>query len=148
MNPGSRASLATVVGAMGVVFGDIATSPLYTLQECLAGPHGVAPEPANLLLNIVNRFRTLRRTVLLTTVTTEEVPHVTGERAEVERLAEGLYRVVLRDEFMDEPHVHLALSDLIWNQSPQKRSRRVAFTATDRFWSSGKLRAPVSRPSL
>ena len=34
---------------MGVVFGDIATSPLYTLQECLAGPHGVTPTPANVL---------------------------------------------------------------------------------------------------
>ena len=34
---------------MGIVFGDIATSPLYTLQECLAGPHGVAPVPANVL---------------------------------------------------------------------------------------------------
>ncbi|NUP05316.1 MAG: KUP/HAK/KT family potassium transporter [Polyangiaceae bacterium] len=36
-----------VVGALGVVFGDIATSPLYALQDCLAGPHGVAPRPSN-----------------------------------------------------------------------------------------------------
>lgn len=35
--------LAAVVAAMGIVFGDIATSPLYTLPECLASPHGVAP---------------------------------------------------------------------------------------------------------
>jgi KUP system potassium uptake protein len=41
--------LAGVIGAMGIVFGDIATSPLYTLQECLTGPHGVVPEPANVL---------------------------------------------------------------------------------------------------
>ncbi len=31
-----------VIGAIGVVFGDIGTSPLYTLQECLTGKHGVA----------------------------------------------------------------------------------------------------------
>lgn len=31
--------------AMGIVFGGIATSPLYTLQECLSGPHGVTPQP-------------------------------------------------------------------------------------------------------
>ncbi len=36
-----------VLAALGVVFGDIGTSPLYTLQECLASKHGVPPDPAN-----------------------------------------------------------------------------------------------------
>jgi KUP system potassium uptake protein len=36
-----------VLGAIGVVFGDIGTSPLYTIQECLHSEHGVAPERAN-----------------------------------------------------------------------------------------------------
>ncbi len=40
-------TVAGVVGALGIVFGDIATSPLYAVQECLAGKHGVAPEPVN-----------------------------------------------------------------------------------------------------
>jgi KUP system potassium uptake protein len=30
-----------VVGAIGVVFGDIGTSPLYTLRECFTGPRGL-----------------------------------------------------------------------------------------------------------
>lgn len=55
------------------------------------------------LLNVVRRFRAMHRTVLLTTVTTEEIPHVTGDRATIERLGEGLYRVLLRYGFMDEP---------------------------------------------
>ncbi len=38
-----------VVGAVGIVFGDIATSPLYALQECLSGKQGVAPTPPNVL---------------------------------------------------------------------------------------------------
>jgi len=38
---------ALVVGAIGVVFGDIGTSPLYTLQDCFAGEHGVPPTPHN-----------------------------------------------------------------------------------------------------
>jgi KUP system potassium uptake protein len=41
--------LAAVVAAVGIVFGDIATSPLYTLQECLSGPHGVHPDRDNVL---------------------------------------------------------------------------------------------------
>jgi KUP system potassium uptake protein len=39
---------ALVISALGVVFGDLGTSPLYTMQECL-GSHGVAPERANVL---------------------------------------------------------------------------------------------------
>ncbi len=35
--------------ALGVVYGDIGTSPLYTLTECFHGDHGVAPTPANIL---------------------------------------------------------------------------------------------------
>lgn len=40
---------ALVLGSLGVVFGDIGTSPLYTVQECV-GPNGVpADVPANVL---------------------------------------------------------------------------------------------------
>ncbi|MBL0074682.1 MAG: potassium transporter Kup [Rhodocyclaceae bacterium] len=37
------------LAAMGVVFGDIGTSPLYTMKEVFNGPHAVAVTPANLL---------------------------------------------------------------------------------------------------
>ncbi|MGH8800303.1 MAG: KUP/HAK/KT family potassium transporter, partial [Casimicrobiaceae bacterium] len=38
-----------VIGAIGVVFGDIGTSPLYTLRECFTGPHGLPLTPDNVL---------------------------------------------------------------------------------------------------
>ena len=38
-----------VIGALGVVFGDIGTSPLYALKECVEGEHGVAPTHDNIL---------------------------------------------------------------------------------------------------
>ncbi|MBK9020435.1 MAG: potassium transporter Kup [Sulfuritalea sp.] len=41
--------LATSVAAMGVVYGDIGTSPLYTMKEVFNGPHAVAVNPDNLL---------------------------------------------------------------------------------------------------
>ncbi|XXF81485.1 potassium transporter Kup [Myxococcaceae bacterium GXIMD 01537] len=37
------------LGALGIVFGDIGTSPLYALRECFNGPHGVSPTPENVL---------------------------------------------------------------------------------------------------
>jgi KUP system potassium uptake protein len=36
-------------GALGVVYGDIGTSPLYAIKECVNAPHGVAPNPENVL---------------------------------------------------------------------------------------------------
>ncbi len=44
---GSLGALA--FGALGVVFGDIGTSPLYALKECVSKEHGVPPTPANVL---------------------------------------------------------------------------------------------------
>ena len=37
------------VGALGVVYGDIGTSPLYAMRECFAGTHPISPTPGNVL---------------------------------------------------------------------------------------------------
>jgi KUP system potassium uptake protein len=37
------------LGALGIVYGDIGTSPLYALRECFFGPHRVPPSPENVL---------------------------------------------------------------------------------------------------
>ncbi|HEX2636743.1 MAG TPA: potassium transporter Kup [Gemmatimonadales bacterium] len=48
--PASRhASLAAALAALGVVYGDIGTSPLYALKECFAPEYGVAPTAPNVL---------------------------------------------------------------------------------------------------
>src|SRR4051794_846926 len=45
----SRRYLLTLsLGALGVVYGDIGTSPLYALRECFHSQHGVPPTPANI----------------------------------------------------------------------------------------------------
>jgi KUP system potassium uptake protein len=41
--------LALTIGALGVVYGDIGTSPLYTIKECFTPGHGVEPTTANVL---------------------------------------------------------------------------------------------------
>jgi KUP system potassium uptake protein len=38
-----------VIAALGIVFGDIGTSPLYALKECVSSPHGVAATHDNIL---------------------------------------------------------------------------------------------------
>jgi len=58
MHPGSTSEAAPkpiatlALGALGVVYGDIGTSPLYALRECVntgPGGHGVPPTPENVL---------------------------------------------------------------------------------------------------
>ncbi len=46
----AHARLATTaIAAMGVVYGDIGTSPLYAMKEAFNGPHAVAVTPENIL---------------------------------------------------------------------------------------------------
>ncbi len=37
------------LAALGIIYGDIGTSPLYTIKECFSGIHGMAATPANVL---------------------------------------------------------------------------------------------------
>ncbi len=47
--PARRALLPVTLTAVGVVYGDIGTSPLYAMRECFFGPHAVPPTHANVL---------------------------------------------------------------------------------------------------
>ena len=37
------------LAALGIIYGDIGTSPLYTIKECFSGSHGVEANAANVL---------------------------------------------------------------------------------------------------
>ncbi len=48
--PQTRSDLAKLsVAALGIVYGDIGTSPLYAVKECFIGEHGTEPTPASIL---------------------------------------------------------------------------------------------------
>ena len=44
-----QALSGVTLAAIGVVYGDIGTSPLYTLRGCLSGQFGIGAEPAAIL---------------------------------------------------------------------------------------------------
>ena len=46
-NPTGGRLAALSLTALGVVFGDIATSPLYALRQCFHSEYGIAASPAN-----------------------------------------------------------------------------------------------------
>lgn len=61
-----RASLAALsLGALGVVYGDIGTSPLYALKECFHPLFGVSPKPHNVLGLLSLFFWTLTLVVVV-----------------------------------------------------------------------------------
>ena len=46
---GKHGIAGLAIGALGIVFGDIGTSPLYTMRECFAPEHGIPMNPDNIL---------------------------------------------------------------------------------------------------
>ena len=62
---GLKRTLILAVGALGVVYGDIGTSPLYTVKECFHGTHAIALTPANLLGVMSLIFWSLTMVVLI-----------------------------------------------------------------------------------
>src|SRR5687768_17386549 len=49
MNSERRYLIGLSLAALGIVYGDIGTSPLYALRECFYGIHAVEPNRANIL---------------------------------------------------------------------------------------------------
>jgi KUP system potassium uptake protein len=50
----AQSLLPLTLGALGIVFGDIGTSPLYAIQECVSPAHGVDPTAAANLFGLVS----------------------------------------------------------------------------------------------
>jgi KUP system potassium uptake protein len=48
-SPRGKALAALAFTALGVVYGDIGTSPLYAIQQCFSGPHSIEPTPDNVI---------------------------------------------------------------------------------------------------
>jgi KUP system potassium uptake protein len=46
--PRGRYLVVLSLAALGVVYGDIGTSPLYAMRECFHGAHSIVPSPANI----------------------------------------------------------------------------------------------------
>ncbi|MCK6557547.1 KUP/HAK/KT family potassium transporter, partial [Candidatus Binatia bacterium] len=44
-----RRGLGLALGALGIVYGDIGTSPLYALRECFHGEHALSPTRSTVL---------------------------------------------------------------------------------------------------
>src|SRR4030095_4542057 len=66
--PGKRATAALALLALGVVYGDIGTSPLYAAKETFHPQHGIPLTPENILGGVSAIFWSLMIIVSLTYV--------------------------------------------------------------------------------
>ena len=79
-HPGPKQGLpALMLGAVGVVFGDIGTSPLYALKESFIGPHPLAVDSAHLFGVLSLVFWTLMMVVTVKYVLVAMRAHNHGE---------------------------------------------------------------------
>jgi KUP system potassium uptake protein len=69
VSPAKAAAAAMVMGALGVVFGDIGTSPLYTLRESFTHGSGMTPTPRHVLGVLSILFWAITLTVTVKYVT-------------------------------------------------------------------------------
>jgi KUP system potassium uptake protein len=53
MDDSKKRSMALTLGALGIVFGDIGTSPLYALRECFSPAHGIGTD-REMVLGVVS----------------------------------------------------------------------------------------------
>ena len=49
VSPTGHQLVSLSLAALGVVYGDIGTSPLYAMRECFHGPHAIAATPTNIM---------------------------------------------------------------------------------------------------
>jgi KUP system potassium uptake protein len=68
-SPAKAAAAAMVIGALGVVFGDIGTSPLYTLRESFTHGSGMTPTPRHVMGVLSVLFWAVTMTVTIKYVT-------------------------------------------------------------------------------
>jgi KUP system potassium uptake protein len=82
----------------------------------MSGTKRIAPSA---LLHNLKHNGVLHQQVVILSVVTEDVPHVPeAQRSEVEYVGEGIYLMVLRYGFMDEPDVPEALAKITLDGQP------------------------------
>jgi KUP system potassium uptake protein len=106
---GSRVKEMTV--PLHMFLGDIATQKIHRVPGTAVFMSGNPAGTPLALLHNLKHNKVLHQQVVVLTVVTEELPYVSApeNRATVEKLHEGFWRVQLRYGFMERPEVPAAL---------------------------------------
>jgi KUP system potassium uptake protein len=104
--------------------------------------------PPTLLHNLQHN-KVLHERVVLLTVTTSDVPHVSAnERATVDPLGHGFYRLTLRYGFMEEPDVPVALGEASARGFPIDLNETTFFLGIETLLATRRPGLPLWRERL
>jgi KUP system potassium uptake protein len=104
--------------------------------------------PPTLLHNLQHN-KVLHDRVILLTVVTNDVPHVASkDRAQVEPLGQGFYRLTLRYGFMEEPDVPESLQELSAKGFPIDLSETTFFLGVETLLATRRPGLPLWRERL
>ena len=81
------------LGALGVVYGDIGTSPLYALKECFTSEHGVTATPENIAAAALELLRDEKRRTEVQGKLAGVIASL-GQSGAPERAAEAILRLI------------------------------------------------------
>ena len=115
-----KSSLATLtLGALGVVFGDIGTSPLYAFKEAFAGAHPLALTEAHVLAVLSMMFWTVTLIVSLKYISIVLRFDNRGEGGILALLAFSTNQLQThpRLAWLAHPHHFLSVQFLIWGRA-------------------------------
>jgi KUP system potassium uptake protein len=104
--------------------------------------------PPTLLHNLQHN-KVLHERVILLTVVTSDVPHVSHDRrVEIENLGQGFFRLTLRYGFMEEPDVPQALSDASKQRFPIDLAETTFFLGVETLLATRRPGLPLWRERL
>jgi KUP system potassium uptake protein len=128
---------------------DIAEQPPYRVPgTAIFMTSNLQGTPPTLLHNLEHN-RVLHERVILLTVTTSDVPYVPdNQRAELEPLGQGFYRVALHYGFMQEPDVPAALMLVAAPDFPVDLDRTTFFLGIETLLLSDRPGMPLWKERL
>jgi KUP system potassium uptake protein len=104
--------------------------------------------PPTLLHNLQHN-KVLHERVILLTVVTSDIPHVSSEqRTQVEKLGQGFYRLTLRYGFMEEPDVPDALNEASRRGFPIDLAETTFFLGVETLLATRRPGLPLWRERL
>jgi KUP system potassium uptake protein len=106
-----REKLASGALPVELFLKELKTSPPHRVRGTAVFMYGDPKGTPPALLHSLKHYQVLHEHTVFLSVLTQEVPHVTpAERTEVESLGHGVFRMVLRYGFMEEPNIPVAMA--------------------------------------
>jgi KUP system potassium uptake protein len=118
---------------------DLQNSPYQRVSGTAVFMTGNLRTVPSAMLHNLKHNQVLHHRILILTVVTEDVPHISkARRSEMESVGEGIYLLVVRFGFMDEPNLPAVLADIDYGEEPFEMMKTTFFLGRETIIPSDK----------